>query len=60
MNRINQLLLALILGVAGCYVIVTNSSWHLMLGIFLFCWANNIQIISNTQASQLDNNKRLF
>lgn len=53
---------ALIIGILGCYFIVIYGSWYLLLGIFLFCWSNNIHIKHTIESSINDKTpfKRIF
>jgi hypothetical protein len=37
-----ELSIGLILSLIGSYLVITNSSWMMFLGIFLLFWANNI------------------
>lgn len=46
---------ALIIGLVGLYLISYISDWRIVLGLFLFCWANNIAMSQSilSQVSKL-------
>jgi len=49
--------LALLLGIVGVYLISYISDWRIVLGLFLFCWANNIAMSQSilSQVNKLTN-----
>lgn len=47
MEKLTELLLGMIIGVLGFYLIYHNSNLQMLLGIFLVLWGNNIAMKFN-------------
>jgi hypothetical protein len=47
MKKLTELLLAMIIGIIGFYLIYHNSNLQMLLGIFLALWSNNIAMKFN-------------
>lgn len=43
-RRLIMLIMGTVIGVLGLYLVYADSGWQTCLGLFLFGWANNLQI----------------